>query len=88
MTKLKKSVLKYAIGGGLLFGLVSTFMLPGGWSDLFRRVLHATSGGRGESASWGEPLFYMMIYAVPRSLIGIVIGVIIGTILVRQRHSM
>jgi hypothetical protein len=88
MTKFKSTVLKYAMGGGILFALVSTFMLPGCWSDLFRRVLHAASGGGGESACWDEPLFYMMIYAVPGSLIGIVLGVIIGTILARQRHSM
>jgi len=38
------------------------------WSDFFSRVKWALSGGGGESAVWGEPLFYILVVGLPYGL--------------------
>lgn len=46
--------------------------------EFFRRLNYAWSGGKGETANWGEPLFYLPLlpfaYAYPYGLIGILVG--------------
>jgi len=42
--------------------------------ELVRRLLHAAHGGRGETAAWGEPLFYIVVFALPLSAIGYAVG--------------
>ncbi len=43
-------------------------------SELIRRILHVAHGGRGETAVWGEPLFYIVVLAIPLSAIGYAVG--------------
>ncbi len=61
------------------FALVSTaigacipLLLLG--SELFHRLIHSARGGRGESAAWGEPLFYIVLLAVPLAGVGYFVG--------------
>ncbi|WP_412480654.1 hypothetical protein [Azonexus sp. IMCC34839] len=35
---------------------------------------HVLLGGQGETANWGEPLFFMIVSAIPLSAIGYAIG--------------
>ena len=46
--------------------------------ELVRRLLHVAHGGRGETASWGEPLFYIVVLALPLSAIGFAVGRALG----------
>ena len=43
-------------------------------SELVHRLVHAAHGGRGESANWGEPLFYIVLLAAPLAAIGYFVG--------------
>lgn len=43
-------------------------------SELFHRLVHSVQGGRGESAAWGEPLFYIVLLAVPLAAAGYFVG--------------
>jgi hypothetical protein len=45
--------------------------------DLFNRIVHAWNGGTGQSADWGEPLFYLVIIGVPLGALGAGIGVVL-----------
>lgn len=65
---------------GALAGAVAGF-LPVAWfmvPTFLDRWSWAASGGRGERASWGEPLFYLLIFGVPVALAGAAAGVLIG----------
>jgi hypothetical protein len=42
--------------------------------ELLRRVVHVAQGGRGETAVWGEPLFYIAILALPLAALGYAVG--------------
>lgn len=57
---------------GLATGILVPFLYLG--PELVHRLLHAARGGRGESAIWGEPLFYIVIMALPLSAIGYLVG--------------
>ena len=48
--------------------------------DLFKRLSWAAGGGRGETADWGEPLFYMIIFACIYGAIGATLGTVLGAI--------
>ena len=41
---------------------------------MFHRIVHSARGGRGESAAWGEPLFYIVLLAVPLATVGYFVG--------------
>lgn len=53
------------------------------WPDFFERLQWASAGGGGESASWGEPLFYMVLLGIPAGLIGGAIGFVTAVTLRR-----
>jgi hypothetical protein len=57
---------------GAAIGACIPFLLLG--SELFHRIVHSARGGRGESAAWGEPLFYIVLLAVPLAGIGYLVG--------------
>ena len=57
---------------GLAIGVFVPLLYLG--PELIRRLLHAVHGGRGESAMWGEPLFYIVLLALPLSAIGYFVG--------------
>ena len=57
---------------GLALGMLVPLFYLG--PELVHRLLHAARGGRGESALWGEPLFYMVLLALPLSAIGYLVG--------------
>lgn len=43
------------------------------WRELFRRIAWSFHGGGGESANWGEPLFYMSLIGIPSGFVGAVL---------------
>lgn len=43
-------------------------------SELIHRLVQSAHGGRGESAAWGEPLFYIALLAVPLAAAGYFVG--------------
>jgi hypothetical protein len=54
-----------------MLGFAIGFVFGGGstvW-EFFRRVRWSWSGGGGESADWGEPLFYMLLLGAPLGLL-------------------
>jgi len=53
---------------GAVMGACVPLLLLG--SELFHRLVHSVRGGRGESAAWGEPLFYIALLAVPLAGVG------------------
>ena len=57
---------------GLALGVVVPLLYLG--PVLIRRLLHALHGGRGESAMWDEPLFYIVLMALPLAAIGYFVG--------------
>lgn len=57
---------------GAIIGIGIPFLYLG--PELVRRLLHAAQGGRGESAIWGEPLFYIVLLALPLAAIGYLVG--------------
>jgi hypothetical protein len=46
--------------------------------ELVRRLVHVAQGGRGETAAWGEPVFYIIVSALPLSAIGYAVGRVLG----------
>ena len=60
---------------GLVLGMFVPLFYLG--PELVHRLLHAARGGRGESALWGEPLFYMVLLALPLAAIGYFVGRVI-----------
>ena len=57
---------------GAAIGACTPLFLMG--TELFHRIVHSARGGRGESADWGEPLFYIALLAVPLAGIGYFVG--------------
>jgi hypothetical protein len=45
--------------------------------EFAKRLRWAHSGGGGESAVWGEPVFYMVILGIPAGLIGALAAVLL-----------
>jgi hypothetical protein len=58
------------LGAGL--GACIPLLLLG--SELVHRLARSVQGGRGESADWGEPLFYIVLLAVPLAAVGYFVG--------------
>lgn len=69
------------VGGLMFFPGISAF------TDLAKRWLWARSGGGGESAEWGEPLFYIMTGGIPAGLLGAVLGMSLVAAILRARAS-
>ena len=65
--KRNRSLFLWSLGGFIIAASIGCAdILP----DFFRRLHWAMTGGVGESAVWGEPLFYMAIMGIPAGLIG------------------
>ena len=60
--------------GFLLGVLISTVEI---WPEVFQRLRFSLSGGGGESAEWGEPLFYVAIVGVPWEGVGALISILV-----------
>jgi hypothetical protein len=61
---------------GVLVGMgIPTLALT---PELVSRIAHAVSGGSGEGAIWGEPLFYMVMLWLPAGLAGLAAGTVFG----------
>ena len=69
--KQNRSLFLWGLGGFIIAASIRCAdILP----DFFRRLHWALTGGVGESAVWGEPLFYMAIVGIPAGLIGALIA--------------
>jgi hypothetical protein len=71
------------VGGLMIFPGLSAF------ADLAGRWKWARSGGAGESADWGEPLFYIIFGAGTAGLVGAVLSMSLAAAIrsVTSRHS-
>lgn len=63
---------------GLMIGAAApaAYLVP----EFLDRARWAIDGGRGERAMWGEPLFYLVLAAVPCGLAGMLAGWVFGKI--------
>jgi len=62
-----RSIALWALAGFILgAAIASTPDLP----ELFRRLQVASTGGGGESADWGEPVVYMLIWCLQAGVFG------------------
>jgi hypothetical protein len=69
--KQNRSLFLWSLGGFIIAASIACAdILP----DFFRRLHWASTGGVGESAVWGEPLFYMAILGIPAGLVGALIA--------------
>ena len=69
--KRNRSLFLWSLGGFIIAAAIPCAeILP----DFFRRLNWAWNGGVGESAVWGEPLFYMAIMGIPAGLLGALIA--------------
>jgi len=53
---------------------IAWFMVP----TFIDRWSWAAAGGQGERSTWGEPLFYLLVFGVPVALIGAAVGALVG----------
>lgn len=80
-------------GFGLAWWLAAGFFVGAAvacseiWPDFYRRLSWAAGGGRGESADWGEPLFYMVVMGVPAGLIGTAIAWVVALAIGRMTRK-
>ena len=70
------------VGYGFLLGTVSGFLVAvvKCGPELLRRWSWAAGGGMGETKEWGEPLFYLIIFACIYGTVGAAVGTILGAI--------
>lgn len=68
---------------GALVGLFISLIFLG--PELLHRLVHVAQGGRGESANWGEPLFYLVLLAPPLSALGYLIGRVVARVCASAR---
>jgi hypothetical protein len=71
----RSTVVTWMVRGVLAGVAVPTLWLA---PELVSRITHAVSGGRGEGAIWGEPLFYMVMLWLPAGLAGLAAGTVLG----------
>jgi len=71
--------------GGFIIG--ASIRCADSFPELFRRLHVASTGGVGESAVWGEPLFHIAILGFPAGLIGALIAFAIAVALRRRAKS-
>jgi hypothetical protein len=82
--KQNRSLFLWSLGGFIIAASIACAdMLP----DFFRRLHWALTGGVGESAVWGEPLFYMAIVGIPAGLVGALISYAIAFAVRRRTQS-
>jgi uncharacterized protein (DUF2062 family) len=82
--KHNRSLFLWSLGGFIIAASIACAdILP----DFFRRLHWAWNGGVGESAVWGEPLFYMAILGIPAGLIGALIAFAIAFVVRRRTQS-
>ena len=67
------------MAGWMAAGFIAGAAIPCAymWPEFQKRLQWASSGGDGESAVWGEPLFHMVVLGIPAGLLG---GLIAGAI--------
>jgi hypothetical protein len=67
------------IANGVCVGFVLGALIP--CIDMFpefaKRLSWAHAGGSGESAAWGEPLFYMLILGFSAGMVGALTGIVL-----------
>lgn len=68
-------------GVGFVVGVLIPWVGMGMLSDFIKRLVWMRGGGAGESAEWGEPLFFMVVYGLPAGLIGAIVGAGVGAII-------
>ncbi len=79
ITTPKLSLVGYGMIIGSLPGLAyAAFMCV---PELIRRVSHVAGGGRGETAVWGEPCFYLVVMAFTYGGVGALAGAALGAII-------
>ncbi len=82
--KQNRSLFLWSLGGFIVAASIACAdILP----DFFRRLHWAMSGGVGETAVWGEPLFYMAIMGIPAGLVGALIAFAIAFAVRRHTQS-
>ena len=82
--KQNRSLFLWSLGGFVIAASIACAdILP----DFFRRLHWALSGGVGETAVWGEPLFYMAIIGIPAGLVGALIAFVIAFAVRRRTQS-
>ena len=66
----------WSVARGAGVGFVVGVLIPcvGMFPEFAKRLQWAHGGGGGESAEWGEPLFYMVMLGIPAGLIGAIVG--------------
>ena len=71
---------RLGIGFCLAVGFIAGAVVPcvRMWPELSKRWHWASGGDGGESADWGEPLFYMLIQSIPAGLIGGAMALVIA----------
>ncbi len=64
---------------GAVLGLLVGALIPNVpiLLELLKRFQWSRGGGRGESADWGEPLFYLIVLGVRSGLAGAVVGAVL-----------
>jgi hypothetical protein len=82
--KQNRSLFLWSLGGFIIAASIPCAdILP----EFFRRLHVASTGGVGESAVWGEPLFYMAIMGIPAGLMGALIAFAIAFAVRRRTQS-
>ena len=73
----------WTIGTGARVGFVIGALIPcvEMFPEFTKRLSWARVGGGGESAAWGEPLFYMLMLGLPAGLVGAMAGVLLIVII-------
>lgn len=83
-SKRNRSLLLWSFAGFIIAASIACAdILP----DFFRRLHWAMNGGVGETAVWGEPLFYMAIMGIPAGLMGALIAFAIAFGVRRRTQS-
>ncbi len=77
MGRRSQDVMRWILIGALIGAtLVSIPFLP----ELSRRVVNDLRDVGGEAQDWGEPLFSLVVFAVPAGTVGAIAGAIAGAL--------
>jgi len=83
--KIERKLTSY-VGRGFLLGAASGILVavvkfgPEMLPEMFRRLSWTAGGGMGETAGWGEPLFYLIVSACIYGGVGAILGTFMGAI--------
>ncbi len=79
-----RSLIHWSLAGFIIAASVRCVSIV---PDLFRRLHVAATGGGGESADWGEPLFYMVLLGIPACWVGALVALTIAFVVQRCGRS-